>query len=127
MSIVSGGLVAQQESLTVDTYRLDGTVAGAVVSTPSNAPASVPVVGNTVTINGPYKGLTVTFLRQTAQDPGTGAVAKLIANGFEIWAGSGPVYLSSGFNLQSSAGQVFNTTYTFTATGTVYVEIVVIK
>ena len=112
--------------ITVDTYRIAGNVAVAT-STPSNAPASVPVVGTTVTISPPYKSLSWNFLRETSQDPGTGAVAKLTVNGFDYYAGSGPQYQTVGQNLQTANGELFNTTYTFTAVGTCFVEIVVTK
>ena len=115
-----------RQLVTVDTYRIAGNVAAAT-STPSNAPASVPVVGNTVTISPPYKSLSWTFLRETSQDPGTGAVAKLTVNGFDYYAGSGPQYQTIGQNLQTANGELFNTTYTFTAVGTCFVEIVVTK
>lgn len=115
-----------RQLVTVDTYRIAGNVAAAT-STPSNAPASVPVVGNTVTISPPFKSLSWNFLRETSQDPGTGAVAKLTVNGFDYYAGSGPQYQTVGQNLQTANGELFNTTYTFTAVGTCFVEIVVTK
>lgn len=118
-------LPSNQETLTTETYRIAGTAAG--VSTASTAPASVPTVGNTVTIAPPYRALSWVWLRQTAQDPGNGTVAKLTVNGFEYNAGNGPVYQTTGGQIDADNGQSFNTTYAFTASGEAYVEITVIR
>lgn len=118
-------LPSTKETLTTETYRIAGTAAG--TSTPSTAPASVPTVGNTVTIAPPYRALSWVWLRQTDQDPGDGTVAKLTVNGFEYNAGNGPVYQTTGGQLTSDNGQTFDTTYTLTASGEAYVEITVIR
>ena len=118
-------LPSTKETLTTETYRIAGTAAG--TSTPSTAPASVPTVGNTVTITPPYRALSWVWLRQTEQDPGAGSVAKLTVNGFEYNAGNGPVYQTTGGQITADNGQSFNTTYAFTASGEAYVEITVIR
>lgn len=113
------------DDVTVETYRISGNVAG--VSTPGTGPTSIPVVGNTVTIPAGFRSLSWQWLRETEQDPGTGAVARLDVNGFGYFAGSGPQYQTANQVIQGGAGLLVNTEYQFTAVGLAHVEIVVIR
>lgn len=119
--------IASLPAVTVATeiYRLDG--AASATSTPSTAPASVPVVGNTVTITAPYKQLSWRWLRASVQDAGAGATAKVDINGFSYFPGYGPVYLSEGWSIKADSGETFSGNHTFLATGSAYIEIIVIR
>lgn len=118
--ISNGGMAAQLESLTVDTYRISGLAAGTSTS------GAAPVVGNTVTVSN-FRSLTWTFLRQTKQDDGTGNIARLEVGAWAYMPGSGPQYQTQGQSIQSSTGQIITTPYTLTAFGDCFVEVVVIK